>query len=127
MLPPGATEEAWGGMSDRGLEVHRAAHRRGRHAGGRVLHAVPHAQSLAIGMKRAVSDLKKSGRGARIHAAHRARPERQDGLRRTGRDVPVHDALYTIYAGLLSGAIVAAVVMIIWASSSPPSPATWWA
>ena len=59
-----------------GLFLHRAAHRRGRHAGGRFLHPVPHAQATG---RRDVSRgirSEKIGRIACRHQPHRARSER---------------------------------------------------
>jgi uncharacterized oligopeptide transporter (OPT) family protein len=70
-------------------------------------------KSLAIGMKRAVSDLKKSG--AQAESTLRTQRDLSAKLVFAGLGVTFlcMIALYTYYAGMLSGGIVAAVVMII--------------
>ena len=45
-LPAGAEHESWARPGDGRLVLHRAAHRRGRHAGRRKLHPVPMRKSL---------------------------------------------------------------------------------
>ncbi len=113
LLPPGAAESSWGGMNVAVWKfIVRPIAVGGMLVGaGNTLFRMR--KSLAVGMKRAVSDLKKSGSQA------------ESGLR-TQRDISAKVvfgglgvtflcmiALYTYYAGMLSGGIVAAVVMII--------------
>ncbi len=112
-LPPGAGQDAWGGLNTNVWKfiVRPIA------VGGMLVGAAntlfKMRKSLAIGMKRAVSDLKKSG------AQH-------ESTLRTQRDLSAKVvfaglavvflcmvALYFYFAQILSGAVVAAVVMII--------------
>jgi len=113
LLPPGATEHSWGGINVAVWKfIVRPIAVGGMLVGaGNTLFKMR--KSLAVGMKRAVSDLKKSGAQA-------------ESTLRTQRDLNAKTvfaglfvtflcmiALYFYFAGMLSGAIVAAVVMII--------------
>ena len=96
LLPPGS-ESSWGAMN---LAVWKFIVRPIAVGGmfvGACYTLFRMRSSLAIGMKRAVSDLKKSGIAGRIHAAHPARSQRQGGIRGTGRDVPVHDRAVLLF------------------------------
>ena len=112
-LPAGASDEAWGGLS---LAVWKFIVRPIA-VGGMLVGAgytlFRMRASLASGMRRAVDDLKKSAKQA-------------EATERTDRDLSAKFvftglgatflcmiALYFYFAGVLSGAIVAAVVMII--------------
>ena len=59
------------------LVQRRAAHRGGRHAGGRVVHAVPHAQEPGHRHEARGGRPEEVGGGARSHQPHPARPEQQ--------------------------------------------------
>ena len=113
LMPPGATDGSWAGMN---IAVWKFIVRPIA-VGGMLVGAANTLfrmrKSLAIGMKRAVSDLRKSGAQA-------------ESTLRTQRDLNAKVvfgglfvtflcmiALYFYFAGLLSGAIVAATVMII--------------
>ncbi len=113
LLPPGATADAWGGLNTNVWKfIVRPIAVGGMLVGaGNTLFRMR--KSLAIGMRRAVSDLKKSG------AQHEStlRTERDlnakvvfGGL---GATFLCMVALYFYFAQILSGAIVAAIVMII--------------
>ena len=77
----------------RRLELHRAPDRRRRHAGGRLLHAVPHAQEPGLGHGARSLRLEEVGRCPRRHRPHRTRPERQVRLRRVAGRSDQHDLL----------------------------------
>jgi putative OPT family oligopeptide transporter len=113
LLPPGATQGDWGSINDNVWKfIVRPIAVGGMLVGaGNTLFRMR--KSLGIGMKRAVSDLKKSG------AQH-------ESTRRTDRDLNAKVvfgglgvtflcmvALYFYFAQMLSGAAVAAIVMII--------------
>ena len=70
-LPP-RTNGFMGTAGEFDLFLDCAAYCRGRHAGGRIIHAVPHAQAACLGMARAVSDLKKSAAAHAGDQSHRA-------------------------------------------------------
>jgi len=113
LLPAGATDASWGGMNTAVWKfIVRPIAVGGMLVGaGNTLFRMR--KSLAIGMKRAVSDLKKSG-------------QQVESTRRTERDLNTKVvfgglavtflcmiALYFYFAQILSGAMVAAIVMII--------------
>jgi putative OPT family oligopeptide transporter len=112
-LPPGATDEAWGGLS---AAVWRFIVRPIA-VGGMLVGACytlfRMRASLASGMKRAISDLRKSS----SQAESTLRTERDLNAKVVFAGLGVMFlcmvALYFYFAGILSGAIVAAVVMII--------------
>jgi len=112
-LPPGATDEAWGGLS---AAVWRFIVRPIA-VGGMLVGACytlfRMRASLASGMKRAISDLRKSS----TQAESTLRTERDLNAKVVFAGLGVMFlcmvALYFYFAGILSGAIVAAVVMII--------------
>jgi putative OPT family oligopeptide transporter len=113
LLPPGAGDESWGAMNVAVWKfIVRPIAVGGMLVGaGNTLFKMR--KSLAIGMKRAVSDLKKSG--AQVESTMRTQRDLSakvvfGGLAATFLCMI---ALYTYYAGMLSGGIVAAVVMII--------------
>ncbi|MGA2770687.1 MAG: oligopeptide transporter, OPT family [Bryobacteraceae bacterium] len=113
LLPPGAAESSWGGMNVAVWKfIVRPIAVGGMLVGaGNTLFRMR--KSLAIGMKRAVSDLKKSG--AQVESTLRTQRDLSakvvfGGLAATFLCMI---ALYTYYAGMLSGGVVAAVVMII--------------
>jgi putative OPT family oligopeptide transporter len=113
LMPPGAAESSWGGMNVAVWKfIVRPIAVGGMLVGaGNTLFRMR--KSLAIGMKRAVSDLKKSG----AQAESTLRTQRDLGARVVFGGLAATFlcmiALYTYYAGMLSGGIVAAVVMII--------------
>jgi putative OPT family oligopeptide transporter len=112
-LPAGATDEAWGGLS---AAVWRFIVRPIA-VGGMLVGACytlfRMRASLASGIKRAISDLKKSS----TQAESTLRTERDLSAKVVFAGLGVMFlcmiALYFYFAGILSGAIVAAVVMII--------------
>ena len=112
-LPAGATDEAWGGLS---AAVWRFIVRPIA-VGGMLVGACytlfKMRASLASGIRRAISDLKKSS----AQAESTLRTERDLNAKVVFAGLGVMFlcmiALYYYFAGLLSGAIVAAVVMII--------------
>jgi putative OPT family oligopeptide transporter len=112
-LPPGATDEAWGGLS---AAVWRFIVRPIA-VGGMLVGACytlfRMRASLASGIRRAISDLKKSS----AQAESTLRTERDLNAKVVFAGLGVMFlcmiALYFYFAGILSGAIVAAVVMII--------------
>jgi putative OPT family oligopeptide transporter len=113
LMPPGAAESSWGGMNVAVWKfIVRPIAVGGMLVGaGNTLFKMR--KSLAIGMKRAVSDLKKSG--AQVESTMRTQRDLSakvvfGGLAATFLCMI---ALYTYYAGMLSGGMVAAVVMII--------------
>ena len=113
LMPPGAAESSWGGMNVAVWKfIVRPIAVGGMLVGaGNTLFKMR--KSLAIGMKRAVSDLRKSG--AQVESTLRTQRDLSakvvfGGLAATFLCMI---ALYTYYAGMLSGGIVAAVVMII--------------
>ena len=69
-VPPATTR--LGRRRRRHLVPHRAAHRGGRHAGGRVLHAVPHAQEPGDRHEARGRRPEEVGGGARVHQPHRS-------------------------------------------------------
>lgn len=112
-LPPGATEEAWGGLSGAVWKFIVRPIAVGGMLVGACYTLFRMRASLAIGMKRAVSDLKKSG----SQAESTLRTERDLNAKVVFSGLFVTFlcmiALYFYFAGVLSGAIVAAVVMLI--------------
>ena len=112
-LPPGATDEAWGGLS---AAVWRFIVRPIA-VGGMLVGACytlfRMRASLASGIKRAISDLKKSS----TQAESTLRTERDLNAKVVFAGLGVMFlcmiALYFYFAGVLGGAIVAAIVMII--------------
>ena len=112
-LPPGATDEAWGGLS---AAVWRFIVRPIA-VGGMLVGACytlfRMRASLASGMKRAVSDLKKSG--AQGESTLRTQRDLSAKVVFAGLGVTFlcMVALYFYFAQVFSGAVVAAVVMII--------------
>jgi putative OPT family oligopeptide transporter len=113
LLPPGAGDESWGALNVAVWKfIVRPIAVGGMLVGaGNTLFKMR--KSLAIGMKRAVSDLRKSG--AQVESTMRTQRDLSakvvfGGLAATFLCMI---ALYTYYAGMLSGGIVAAVVMII--------------
>ncbi|MGA9623236.1 MAG: oligopeptide transporter, OPT family [Bryobacteraceae bacterium] len=113
LMPPGAAESSWGGMNVAVWKfIVRPIAVGGMLVGaGNTLFKMR--KSLAIGMKRAVSDLKKSG--AQVESTMRTQRDLSAKFVFAGLGVTFlcMIALYTYYAGMLSGGIVAAVVMII--------------
>jgi putative OPT family oligopeptide transporter len=113
MLPAGAGDEAWGGLNTSVWKfiVRPIA------VGGMLVGAANTLfrmrKSLAIGMKRAVSDLKKSG--AQAESTLRTQRDLSAKVVFAGLAVTFlcMIALYFYFAGMLSGAVVAAAVMII--------------
>jgi len=113
ILPPGAGDDAWGGMNTQVWKfiVRPIA------VGGMLVGAANTLfrmrKSLAIGMKRAVSDLKKSG--GQIESTLRTQRDLSSKVVFAGLGATFlcMIALYFYFAQILSGAIVAAVVMII--------------
>ncbi len=112
-LPPGAADESWGGLATaiwrfivRPIAV-----------GGMLVGAsytlFKMRKSLAIGMKRAVSDLKKAG--GQAPAANRA--DRDLGAKTVFGGLAVTlicmIALYSYFSGTVPGGVVAAVVMLV--------------
>ncbi len=86
----------------RHLEIRGQADRRGRHAGGRLLHAVPHAEEPGQ---------RHGARGVRLQEGAVAegrdqppgsRPERADGVRRTPGGPPVHGPALHLLLGHLA-------------------------
>jgi putative OPT family oligopeptide transporter len=112
-LPPGATEDAWGGLSGAVWKFIVRPIAVGGMLVGACYTLFRMRASLAIGMKRAVSDLKKSG----SQAESTLRTERDLNAKLVFGGLFVTFlcmiALYFYFAGVLSGAIVAAVVMLI--------------
>ena len=113
LLPAGAGEDSWGGMN---VAVWKFIVRPIA-VGGMLVGAANTLfrmrKSLALGMKRAVSDLKKSG--AQAESTLRTQRDLSAKIVFGGLGVTFlcMIALYYYFAGMLSGAIVAAVVMII--------------
>jgi putative OPT family oligopeptide transporter len=113
LMPPGAAESSWGGMNVAVWKfIVRPIAVGGMLVGaGNTLFKMR--KSLAIGMKRAVSDLRKSG--AQVESTLRTQRDLSAKFVFAGLGVTFlcMIALYTYYAGMLSGGMVAAVVMII--------------
>jgi putative OPT family oligopeptide transporter len=112
-LPPGSTEEAWGGLA---MAVWRFIVR--PIAVGGMLVGASYTlfrmrKNLAIGMRRAVSDLKKTG--AQSAASNRTERDLSAKVVFAGLVVTLvcMVLLYSYFAGMLSGGTVAAIVMII--------------
>jgi putative OPT family oligopeptide transporter len=112
-LPAGSTEESWSGLAN---SVWRFIVRPIA-VGGMLVGAgftlFRMRKSLGIGLRRAISDLKRSG--AQAEATNRT--ERDLGSRTVflglGATLLCMIALYTYFAGTLSGGVVAAVVMLV--------------
>ncbi len=112
-LPPGADHESWGGLT---AAVWRFIVRPIA-VGGMLVGACytlfRMRKSLAVGIRRSVADLKKSG----SQAAATNRTERDLGAKTVfmglGATLICMMALYTYFAGTLPGGVVAAIVMIV--------------
>ena len=74
------------------LFLHRATHRRRRHAGGRVASRCSAcASSSWLGIARAITDLKKSAEAHEATGPHRTRPQHESRLHRRGHRLPRDD------------------------------------
>ena len=113
MLPPGATEEAWGGLSTAVWKFIVRPIAVGGMFVGACYTLFRMRASLAIGMKRAVSDLKKSGSQAESTLRTQRDLNAKVVFAGLGVTFLCMIALYFYFAGTLPGAVVAAVVMII--------------
>lgn len=113
-LPPGAdTETSWAGMANTiWLNIVRPIAVGGMMVGaGYTLFRMR--KSLGLGMRRAVSDLKKSGH--QVAATNRTERDLSGKTVFAGLAATLlcMVALYTYFSGMLSGGIVAALVMIV--------------
>ena len=119
---PAGTDAVVDAAGQRHLLLHRAAHRRRRHAGGRFLHAVQDAQAVDDRHGARGFRPEEVGRGPCEQQPHRARPAGQVRFRRRRGRVPGDDRpvlLLHLQRGNLSsskviaGALVAAGVMLV--------------
>ena len=112
-VPPGTADRLGCDLPRSGLALHRAADRGRRHAGGRRYTLFRMRKNLAIGMRRAVSDLKKAGRPG--EATNRTERDLNAKVIFGGIGVVLlcMILLYTYFSGTLPGGVVAAVVMLI--------------
>ena len=66
------SKDGWAKRGQRHLVPHRASHRGGRHDGGRILHAVPHAQEPRPRHEARGRGPEEVGGGPRSHRPHRS-------------------------------------------------------
>jgi putative OPT family oligopeptide transporter len=112
-LPPGAVEDSWGGLANAMWRFIVRPIAVGGMLVGASYTLFKMRKSLAIGMKRAVSDLKKAG----AQAQATSRTDRDLGAKTVFAGLAVTLVcmilLYTYFSGTLPGGVVAAVVMLV--------------
>ena len=112
-LPPGAVEDSWGGLANAMWRFIVRPIAVGGMLVGASYTLFKMRKSLAIGMKRAVSDLKKAG----AQAQATSRTDRDLGAKPVFAGLAVTLVcmilLYTYFSGTLPGGVVAAVVMLV--------------
>jgi putative OPT family oligopeptide transporter len=112
-LPPGAVDDSWGGLANAMWRFIVRPIAVGGMLVGASYTLFKMRKSLAIGMKRAVSDLKKAG----AQAQATSRTDRDLGAKTVFGGLAVTLVcmilLYNYFSGTLPGGIVAAVVMLV--------------
>lgn len=112
-LPPGAAEGSWSGLTDAVWRFIVRPIAVGGMLVGAGFTLFRMRKSLAAGMGRAISDLRKAGAQAQLTS----RTDRDLGARTTFAGLAAAFAcmilLYTYFAGALPGGVVAALVMIV--------------
>src|ERR1022692_2702359 len=106
-LAPGVSgEDGWAKVAGaiwfhivRHLVPHRAPHRGGRHDGGRVVHAVPHAQEFGHWHEAGGGGPEEIGGGPRSCRPHAARPEQQGGIWRVRGGFHLYDRPLLLLCG----------------------------